>query len=350
MNAAERRIIVLAAIALALGAGCASLPAPRDYVPKPDEAPQNVRGSWVNVRYQYHEGVRATTSGELLAVTEDSIYVATSDVVFLGPARYSWRDVSRVQVVYFDPQESACYGGAALGAASSLAHGWYSVFTLPIWLIVGASTGSGRVGEAVLTYPNETSDWRDLHAYARFPAGMPGAFAASPDSARVAPPPIAATPAPVAASPIPAYKPARRQGNGIVIGGGTFEDGKGAWSIGYHGRMAGEVFLVGGYTKFDDDVHDMEQVWGGFRLGDPAFIGVKYIYSWQPELPVEFVETQNDGHGVSIFGGFLMPTSRHVAVGAMGGYDWTGLDDPYREMFWWLSAMLQVTLFPAPEP
>jgi hypothetical protein len=34
----------------------------------------------------------------------------------------------------------------------------------------------------------------------------------------------------------------------------------------------------------------------------------------------------------------------------MGGYDWTGLDDPYREMFWWLSAMLQVTLFPAPEP
>jgi hypothetical protein len=200
------------------------------------------------------------------------------------------------------------------------------------------------VGEAVLLYPRETNDWRELRMYARFPQGPPSSFWLAVDSTIVDSTITASRPSaetdkvpPAETEEIPTYHSPEQGGSGIVAGGGFFQDGKAVWTAGYHLRTWAELFALAGYTAFDDDVVDMDQWWVGLRVGDPAFIGVKYIYT-----------SQRDEHtnGVSGFVGILKPTSQHVAVGATLGLDDTAGLFPH-EQFWWLTFLLQLTLFPA---
>jgi hypothetical protein len=352
MCSANRIGYVVAAVALGLTAACSSLPAPRDWVPDADQAPKDPRGSWANVRHIQNNN-RVTTSGELISVSQDSVFIALPKSRL---APFAWKDINRLQVVYFDPHEGLCYGIGAAGAVSTLSHGYILVMSLPAWMIIGATTGAGRVGEAMLTYPSETEDWRDLRAYARFPQGlsrversalsdsMLAAARAPADTVRTGTGKISGEPAP----PVPKYKPAEHIGNGFLLGGGFFEQGKGVWTLGYSASVFKELFVMGGYSAFDDDAIDMNQVWMGVRLGDPVFFGVKYIYTDQDLPDTYFAEYEEETSGVSFFGGFLTPTSRHIGVGAMGGLDLTGLEFPEgRDDLWWAQLVLQVTLFPA---
>jgi hypothetical protein len=333
MNAAERAGCATATVLVALATACSTLPAPREWIPTADEAPQSVLGAWTNVRHG--EGKqRVTTSGELIAVSQDSIILATPDYKL---ASVAWNDVDRVQVAYFDPMEGACYGLGMAGALSSLSHGWLGVFSFPIWLIIGSAGGSGRVGEAVFLYPRETEDWRELRPYARFPQGFrPQGFRPAADST------IVAERKPLETRPVPSYQPPEKVGSGILFGGGFFEQGKGAWSVGANVRVKSELFATGGFTNFDDDAFDMEQWWAGARIGLPFFAGIKYIHTTQTVLG-----HTDSGDGWSVFGGFLFPTSEHLGVGLMMGYDDTSMDSPWTEDFWWAAAVLQLTLRPA---
>jgi hypothetical protein len=105
------------------------------------------------------------------------------------------------------------------------------------------------------------------------------------------------------------------------------------------------MFALGGYNHFDRDAIDMDQLWIGTRIGDPAFVGVKYIYTTQVE---------QSAHGISYFAGVLTPTSERIGIGIMVGYDDTGLDRPSvlapKGDYFWTAFMLQLTLFPAPQP
>ena len=349
MRAAERTWYAMAAVVLGLSTACSSLPAPREWVPDPDEAPTDVRGAWANVRH-YQGDKRVTTSGELVAVGQDSLFLISPSSKLIA---FPWNHINRVQVAFFDPREGLCYAMGAGGAAASLSHGYIFVLSMPAWLIIGAATGAGRVGEATITYPSETEDWRDLRPYARFPQGLSRhKLRAVVDSTAVAagPPPARAGQIPAEpVAPVPKYKPAQHMGNGIVFGGGFFEEGKGAWSLSYHGSVYKELFAMAGYTEFDDDAIDMSQWWAGVRLGDPIYFGVKYIYTEQ-ELPTNelFYNQKEESSGVSFFGGFLVPTSEHVGIGAMAGMDLSGLSFPEgRDDLWWAQLLLQLTLFPA---
>jgi hypothetical protein len=214
-----------------------------------------------------------------------------------------------------------------------LSHGWYVVFTAPIWFGIAAVAGGGRVDEAVLGYPRETRDQDKLRMYARFPQGLPASFPASAQPAVAGAPPL------VEHVEIPSYHPPEKLGNGIVGSGGLFEGGKGAWSVGYHHRVVRKVFAMAGYTNLDRDVLDMEQWWIGLRAGDPAFAGAKYIYTSQ---------ARESASGISAFLGVMTPTSERLAVGIMVGYDWSGLENyPQSGEFFWTAVLLQLTLFPA---
>jgi hypothetical protein len=119
-------------------------------------------------------------------------------------------------------------------------------------------------------------------------------------------------------------------------GFGVFEGGKTSWTLGYNRSVYHELFALGGYTHFDDDFYDMDQVWLGLALGDPLFVGAKYIYT--------SLEDYN-GHGISAFAGILIPAGEHFALGAMSGFDATNLDDfPLDSGYWWASFVLQLNI------
>jgi hypothetical protein len=129
-----------------------------------------VRGFQVTV-----ETASSTESGELIAVDEQFLYLNVSD----SPALWSGEQIPRAQVakvtVEVAPSASTATGiWTAVGCASTASHGYFFVFTGPIWLATGipASAGESASSKAV-AQPDELSK---LYQYARFPQGLPPSF------------------------------------------------------------------------------------------------------------------------------------------------------------------------------
>jgi hypothetical protein len=326
VNVLHAPVLLALSCAALLFAACSTLPAPRDYVPEPEGAGADPRGSWANVRLK--EGKKhVTVSGELLAVRADSLFLGVGrDILPLSTST-----IDRVQVSFFDPHEDGVYGLGALGAVATISHGWFVVFGFPIWLIIGSASGASRIDEAVFAYPFEADSLSMLRPYARFPQGMPAAFHPAPELVTLPPGVIKPAPAPV----LPLSRYAESSGSGLVGSVGGFENGGTTWSAAFHQRVDRELFAMAGFTRFDRDALDMDQWWIGMRLGDPVFIGAKYNYSTQEGVSAS---------GIGGLFGFMVAAAPHVGVGATLGYDTTGLDSPRTDNLWWMTFQLQVTL------
>lgn len=110
-----------------------------------------------------------TVKGELLAVSSEAIFVADGS----GLVAVSSEVVREVRVE-LEARSGAAMGAlTALGALSTLSHGFYLVFTLPIWLGTGipTSVNEGRAASAsgAPTDPH-------LRDFARFPQGLPASW------------------------------------------------------------------------------------------------------------------------------------------------------------------------------
>jgi hypothetical protein len=165
---ARRFAAVLAAATLN---ACAVNPAPRGWLPRAEELPQETRGAWIAVR-----GKNLLVEGELIAVSEERVQVLT---------RFRLEDVPLAQVrgatvALYDPPNVA--GGALI----VLTHGYWAVFTLPLWL--GLAAGASR--EPLLEVSG--AELPAVARYARFPQGLPpgvGAAGLGPLSAHRREPP-----------------------------------------------------------------------------------------------------------------------------------------------------------------
>ena len=111
--------------------------------------------------------------GELIAVGNDSAYILTyppSAIVAIGKKELN------TMIVAFSLTSDAPgkYGGwTALLCLSTLAHGYFLIFTLPINLIVGANIAvSAAQSTFAVLYPDGVS-WDDLKKFSRFPQGIP---------------------------------------------------------------------------------------------------------------------------------------------------------------------------------
>jgi hypothetical protein len=152
----------------------------------------------------------ATFSGELLAV--DSCYVHVE-----RPAGAVAIPVTRVESVGVQLYPSTAAGSVALlsvlGTLSTPSHGWYLVFSVPVWLTSGIATSVNLAYADDVTVKDSTF----LFQFARFPQGLPPgwreaeALPGTPMSCKLSPPPAvppAARPhAPPPATPPPADEP-----------------------------------------------------------------------------------------------------------------------------------------------
>ncbi len=157
----EMRGLLLAAL---LGTACAYHPPvapPPGILPKGPSPDTTGFGSWVIVR----SADSLWVSGELIAITADSIHLLTEHgLVSDGTDR-----VVRVQVLTHDSEYGQIRTWQVAGTISALSHGVGFIFTGPIWIITGQINAASASRAGLL----ELRDWESLRLWARFPPGLP---------------------------------------------------------------------------------------------------------------------------------------------------------------------------------
>jgi hypothetical protein len=170
-----RAATFVAAVAIS---ACASTSAPPTFLPEPKEAETLARGGWVELSIDTPGGPRLA-SGELLAVTVDSVWIAARpDSASTSPGFVvARRAIREGKVTWYKADPSGIATASFLGTLSTISNGWLLILTAPTWVITGSIAGPAYTREPVVSLsPNNR---RDLRPYARFPAGMPKGLDAS---------------------------------------------------------------------------------------------------------------------------------------------------------------------------
>jgi hypothetical protein len=183
-------------------AGCASNPVPSRLRVTKEQAVMSGKGAPARVTFRN----RAIAFGELIAASDDTIWILTEQGQL---AFYPVSVIESVALGIHDNHAELFGVWTALGSVSTISHGAFLIFTLPIWLVSGLSVTIQESRSGNFEYP----PWPlvALKPYARFPQGAPvgltaanltGAtqFAPHPPSAPSTPP---STPPPPFLSPIP---------------------------------------------------------------------------------------------------------------------------------------------------
>lgn len=201
--------------------------APTGWLARAEPTMRDPFGAWVEIHGRggaFQETLLA--EGELIAVSADTILVATTDwatlrrwatdvqggrrAPWITPEMTAWSDTVGCELVAVSRDairwlELSRYAGtdsdalesslAGIGLFTSFAHGWFALISVPIW--IGAAANGPPDGQATtaLRYdpsrPSRHSSvfgessgssrrprdekWESLRAWARFPQGLPGA-------------------------------------------------------------------------------------------------------------------------------------------------------------------------------
>lgn len=157
--------LVLGAACCALVAACAGNPAPSGWLPGPEDAPQDPYGAWIVVR----ENDTRETSGELIAVHEDSIFVLTQSGRLAG---FAHGEIERARIAYYDAQWGGLVAWTLVGSLATISNGYFALITFPLWLLVGSISAADE-SRAPLESVSQESEWVEMRTFARFPQGMP---------------------------------------------------------------------------------------------------------------------------------------------------------------------------------
>jgi len=156
----------MALVVIATFFGCASNSAPKNWLPTATDAQSTAYGGWLDLVYYY--GVdQKTGSGELIAVTLDSIYWLEADGLHTQPRRAT----VQARITAFDANSSSFTAWTILGTLSTASHGILSPISATLWIIGGSVSAASRSFEAVekSTY----AEWDEIGKYARYPSGIP---------------------------------------------------------------------------------------------------------------------------------------------------------------------------------
>lgn len=152
-------------VALALAAGgltaCAINPDPRT---RPiDTAVRDGRGGWIVVTLA--SGVEL--EGELISVDSDAVRVLTT----LGLVPVAPSEVAAARLWAWDPIIGGTIVWGGLGTASTVSHGFFLIFSAPVWVLTTTLVASIESRQPRLAYPDHS--WSEVSRWARFPQGMP---------------------------------------------------------------------------------------------------------------------------------------------------------------------------------
>jgi hypothetical protein len=166
------RARVSTVVAMALGvhlAGCAT-GAPPELRRSMEDAKWMPTGAFARLGLPGQE-----QSGELLAVEPEAFILESDGRARLIPSQC----VQWVRLANFEGENGSILAWGALGALSTLSHGYFFVLTGPVWLlsmgIAGGSQAAAGVLQEPLAKPTPEAMER-LRKWARFPQGLPSGY------------------------------------------------------------------------------------------------------------------------------------------------------------------------------
>jgi len=166
---ASRTLVAMAGIAAILPSCIASSPAPRAWQRSLGDVQRVTYGAWTRV-----EGAGVAMDGELIAVEPARILLARGAQVAAVPSPC----VDKLTIAAFEAPASTTAWGVA-GTLSTPSHGYFLVFTFPIWLLTAttstyAQTSAGHITETHLGGAPLHVD--RIRKWARFPQGLPAGY------------------------------------------------------------------------------------------------------------------------------------------------------------------------------
>jgi hypothetical protein len=146
---------------------CASNPDPRT---RPIELVQrDGHGGWIIIKRTTGPSI----AGELIAVEPDALRVLDGVSLMAVPRA----QIRRAEVWAWETQEGRVLGWGALGSLSTISHGFFLVFSFPVWLLTSTITSINESFASQLSYPGDR--WEELVKWARFPQGLPARIGAA---------------------------------------------------------------------------------------------------------------------------------------------------------------------------
>lgn len=150
--------------------GCANTTAPQGWLPSQSVAQHESYGGWVSVRY-YTGNSEVEVHGELIAIhTNQVLILSGSERLISIPVN----SISLMNLTAYDANSEALTILTVAGTLSSISHGFFLFFSVPVWVIGGSSAIITTSYDAQMIYPAKPLDM--FRAYARFPQGLSKAF------------------------------------------------------------------------------------------------------------------------------------------------------------------------------
>jgi hypothetical protein len=129
--------------------------------------------------------------GELIAIGPSEVWILSGDELIQTPLQF----VSELEVYPYEISTAGIAGWGVLGTLSTISHGFWLVFSAPVWILTSTITGVAHSRTARERYI--PGNWQALAKWARFPQGLPYGLTATellhgrPSPAVPAPPPSA---------------------------------------------------------------------------------------------------------------------------------------------------------------
>jgi len=143
----------------------------------PDVRPRDIHsmlrdghGGWIEITHRNASHAR----GELIAVEPRGLRVLEpGDMLVYEP----FEDVQEAELFEYETEQGTIGVWGTLGSVSTISHGYFAVFSLPIWLVTSITTASIQSRSAHLAFPG--NPWSEFGLWARFPQGLPPNLMAS---------------------------------------------------------------------------------------------------------------------------------------------------------------------------
>lgn len=155
--------------ALVLLSGCISNPAPPRWLPTPLQGPSDPWGAFITVTLRaVAPNDTAQVRGEFLAVDRDTVFVLPADSMV---RRIPTHLIVAARVAWYDSDWEKLAIWAGIGTLSTASHGFFLIFTSPIWGLTAWATAPAESRAPLVDVGR--AGWAAAKQYARYPAGVP---------------------------------------------------------------------------------------------------------------------------------------------------------------------------------
>ena len=161
--------IIFILVIVFLTFNCASVKAPKDWLPEPEKISEDVYGAWIALRLN-DSGDHHFFGGEFICYEEKKIYLLNEN----GLSKIEIKNIKEAVIDLYQRETNTLALWTVGGILSTASHGFFLIVSAPIWLVSGIinSAIASHSGRFAQDDPDEL--WfEEMKKYSRFPEGLP---------------------------------------------------------------------------------------------------------------------------------------------------------------------------------